>query len=712
MIKASLSGLSQLPDGQIGLCWAEPDGTRRQEKRAWQPFAWALPQTSLADGASVSELTGPGRWTERHAFADVASWQETMRADGRTHFENLRPLEHQWLLQHEERVFREMRLGDLRRCQLDIETATSEAGTFSDPGRPGDRVLAIGLWFSDEDEPRLLELTEQTDAAERVLLKEFVAVLQEKDPDILEGHNLFDFDLNYLDVRSRRYRVARAWGRFDQPARRSRSRLRVAERWIDYLRYEIPGRMVFDTFLAVQMWDLTARALPGYGLKEVAVHLGFTEESDARTYLAGEDIATTFTADREAFRAYLRDDLRETRALADLLLPTYIAQAQNFPMLPQEVYLRGTGQRVDTLLLERYYHADAALPDYPQVASYEGGFTKSFATGVYRDVLHFDVASLYPSLLLQIGRGPAGDHLGVFLDLLKDLRSYRLTYKERARTATDPAERAEANARQASFKILINSFYGYLGFPGARFADGDLAAEVTRRGRELLQALIEGFNATGATVLEADTDGLYLAAAPGQAADDLLAAVAGIVPAGIALEFDGAYEAMFCYKAKNYALLQEGKITVRGSALRSRGTEPFLRDLTNALIAWKLGANEEEPATMVNRLAAQITDGSLPVEKLAKSEFLSMSPEAYAKKMAEGGKPRRASLEVALPMEPRPTMGTRVRYYLAPKEKGQTADWQRAQPLEAFDPITMPYDPKAYLKKLKDWQKRYGDFLE
>src|SRR5258708_9085775 len=37
-----------------------------------------------------------------------------------------------------------------------------------------------------------------------------------------------------------------------------------------------------------------------------------------------------------------------------------------------------------------------------------------------------------------------------------------------------------------------------------------LAAEVTRRGRELLQALIEEFRQHGCTILEADTDGIYL----------------------------------------------------------------------------------------------------------------------------------------------------------------------------------------------------------
>jgi hypothetical protein len=57
-------------------------------------------------------------------------------------------------------------------------------------------------------------------------------------------------------------------------------------------------------------------------------------------------------------------------------------------------------------------------------------------------------------------------------------------------------------------------------------------------------------------------------------------------------------------------------------------------------------------------------------------------------------------------------MGDRVSYYIQPREKGQTSDWQRARPLTDFDLKTAPYDPKYYLKKLEDWAKRYGGFLE
>jgi DNA polymerase elongation subunit (family B) len=331
---------------------------------------------------------------------------------------------------------------------------------------------------------------------------------------------------------------------------------------------------------------------------------------------------------------------------------------------------------------------------------------------VFRNVLHFDVASLYPSLLLNIGRNPGNDSLGVFIPLLKRLLEYRLRYKQIARSSSDPDERAEAQARQSSYKILINSFYGYLGFSGARFGDGELAAEVTRRGRELLQSLIDEFGRHGCTILEADTDGIYLSSAEyfGKP-EELLAKVVPILPAGIELEFDGRYDAMFCYKAKNYALLEEGKVTLRGSALRSRGVEPYLKRLTDALIHYLLGVSGDSPVNIVDDYRKRLMVSSLAVADLAKGEVLSMNPDAYERFIAGGGKPRRASAEAALQMSPRPRMGERVAYYITPKQKGRASDWQRAKPVAAYHPAEAPYDPKYYSDKLDDWLERYGRFI-
>jgi DNA polymerase I len=707
-----LTGLHADSHGHIHLAWR--DGGKDQTGRVtFNPFLWS----SEPDSASLRSEALAGEGTLGHLlfYANSAAQADAVK---RLKAQNaltevVRPLEQQYLLATGSRCFTGLTFDQLRRCQLDIETAGEPGSGRSDPTRADDRVLAIGLRMGTQE--ALLTLEADTDAGEKKLLQTFNETLLAWDPDIIEGHNIFRFDLHFLKERGSRLKVPCAWGRFGLNATFRNSRIRVAERWIDFLRCDIPGRTVADTWLLVQIYDITRRELTGYGLKSVARELGLIDYGDdeERTYLDGvEAIGRAFNDDRERFLSYLRDDLRETAALGDLLLPTYLAQAQLFPMLPQDILLRGTASKVDLLFIEKYFQARHKLPLPSEVNRFEGGYTRGFTTGVYRKVLHFDVASLYPSLLGTIGRNPANDKLGVFMPMLRELKTYRLTYKRKAREASDETLRREYDARQAAFKILINSFYGYLGFGGARFADGELAAEVTARGRQLLQDLIAACEAAGCVILEADTDGIYLASdAWYDQPETLLEKVGAGLPDGIDLEWDGRYPAMLCYKAKNYALYDGQRVVVRGSALRSRGMEPFLRELTDTLIAWLLGASENDPVKLAKTLREALLARTYPVRRVAKREFLSQNPDSYQTVIAQGGKPRRAALEAALRSPKKYRMGDGLTYYITPAERKSTPDWQRAFPIECFDAVTHPYDGAYYADKIDDWMKRYEDFL-
>ncbi len=688
------------------------DGGRAEKAETLRPFAWLNgPPAAVPEGVTVESLAGEGPFNRLAHAADFETFNAFVRqARESVSVDAIRPVESQFLLQHRQRLYRDMTFGALRRCQFDIEVA-SPAGGFPVATRPDDRVLAIGMRYGGKN--RLLLLEEMSDAAEKKLLEQFCTALHEADPDVIEGHNLFKFDLDYLRQRCRRHRVNCAWGRYGARAVFRSTKIKVAERWIDFVRCDIPGRAVVDTYLLVQLYDITTREMTSYGLKEAAIYFGVTEEeSTERTYIAGDQIQRAFVEDRARFCAYLEDDLRETQGIADQLLPTYFEQTRTFPTMLQEATLRGATSKIDLLFLEEYYHARQTCPAPPEVKPFEGGYTRSFQEGVFRHVLHFDVASLYPSLLLHIGRNPKNDTLGVFIPLLRRLREYRLKYKLLARSAVSEEERNEAQARQSSFKILINSFYGYLGFSGARFGDGELAAEVTRRGRELLQALIDEFARHGCMILEADTDGIYLSSEKYfEQPETLLALVAPILPAGIELEYDGRYTAMFCYKAKNYALYDGKKLTLRGSALRSRGMEPYLKKLSNQLIRFLVGATPDSPIVLLDDYRKKLTQRVLPVEALAKSETLNQNIDAYERFVAEGGKPRRASAEAALLLTPRPRMGERVVYYITAKTGGRANDWQRARPLSLYHAVQAPYDADYYVEKLDDWLERYGTFL-
>src|SRR3954466_15896263 len=114
--------------------------------------------------------------------------------------------------------------------------------------------------------------------------------------------------------------------------------------------------------------------------------------------------------------------------------------------------------------------------------------------------------------MLQFDAWPATDQLQIFRHLLSDLRTFRLEAKAAMRAAESAQDKGGArhlHALQNTFKILINSFYGYLGFAQGHFADFDAAARVTEIGRDLLKKMIVWLNERRAQVIEVDTDGIY-----------------------------------------------------------------------------------------------------------------------------------------------------------------------------------------------------------
>jgi len=709
-----ICGLWIAPNGTAHICHAKGDA-RYDVECQFKPFVWsaAAVDDDICDCVKIP-LDGPdgAPLDTVLSFYDPDALNRYLKKRDKTlPFYRISSLENQFLLASGLRMFGDMRFDSIRRLQLDIETHSE--GSFSNPVKHGDRIIAIGL-ASDGGYEKLIELKEFSDEAERELLETFCKELVKFDPDIIEGHNIFKFDLDYIARRAAMLGAELKIGRFGAKPSFRKSRIKIAERLFDYTRCDIPGRTVADTLILVQLFDIAAREMPSYSLKEAAIHFGISDP-ETRTYISGGDIKNIFVSDRKRFRAYLSDDLRETRELAKIMLPAYVAHVHNFALTLQECLLRGNGVKVEQIFLEKYYRAKAKLPEVPPSHFFEGAISESYATGVFKNVLHYDVASLYPSIMLYIGKCPRGDYLQTFLDVLKELREYRLKYKMLARTAKDPAEKREYTARQNSFKILINSFYGYLGLDTARFGDSDLAEEITAKGREILSNLIARFDELGVKILEADTDGIYISAKEYfKRPESLLEKVSDVLPAGIDLEFDGAYPAMLCYKAKNYALIEDGELRLKGSALRSRAMEPYLKGISNAIIEIELGLSKADLSALLLEEKRKIESGEYEIRELAKNEFISMSPAVYKSTVVDSaGKGRRAAMEAALLMEPQPKAGDRVRFYITKSADGKkSADWTRARPLELYDPLIAPYDAEYYVKKLKDICERFSDILK
>ena len=130
----------------------------------------------------------------------------------------------------------------------------------------------------------------------------------------------------------------------------------------------------------------------------------------------------------------------------------------------QEVATRGPGEKIDDLIVRAYLAAGPQPAGArSRRAPIPAATPRCVATGLFRPIVKADVESLYPSIMLGQGIAPAADHLGLYLPMLRELTRRRLDAKRLTRQTTG-VERAYWEGIQGSFKVLINSFYGYLGY--------------------------------------------------------------------------------------------------------------------------------------------------------------------------------------------------------------------------------------------------------
>lgn len=675
----------------------------------FRPYMWLESELLLekCPGSPMFEkLSGPGRYSTLATFESFAqltrarTWLNKttgrgFRGMGARFFMITDPAQ-QYLMASGRTLFKGMAFEDALRLQVDIETHTAPGFEFCNPEREADRVLLIAM----ADSTGWSDVLEERGGNEKLLLERFVATVQTRDPDVVEGHNFFKFDLPYLVARAKRHGVRLALGRDGSAPRVHQSRFAAGDRTVPYPKTEIYGRHVVDTMFLLQLYDVSRRALNGYGLKDAAIHFGFAAPN--RTYIEGASIAREYQERPDVVRAYAADDIAETAGLASLLSRTYFAQAQMLPFSYQDVCSRGNAAKIDALLLREYLRRRRSLPAPQPARQFAGGYTDIFARGVVRNVHHVDVRSLYPSLMLSRRLAPASDSLGVFLEALAFLRTFRLEAKSRMQRA-DGAERSRHDALQSAFKILINSFYGYLGFSQACFNDFAAAEQVTFEGRELLRNLIQWLREHDAAPVEIDTDGIYFTLPQHLDATGIerfQREFEASLPKGIEVEFDGFYKAMFSYKMKNYALLEEdGAVVLKGAALKSRGLEPYLRQFLREYVRLKLIGKEENVPALYDKFAADIAEGRLPIAMLAKTETLRDSPSAYSAKLAKTGRGRNAAYELAIASGRDYQAGDQVSYYITGVKK-KAAAHSSARLVSTWDPERRDENTAYYLDKL------------
>ena len=713
--------------GTVRVYRREADGSTIADVEAFHPFVWC--DSDVVDlGIESEKLESDlkyGWLVTVDSWKELISLRNGLKNAGRDFFAFTDPVQH-YLTATGRTLFKDLPFEELKRMQIEVLSFENAVAGVDDPGR-GDHLMSIALSDNTGWEELLVVDPKNVDESEHAALKRLTAIIKERDPDVIEGHNLFRFDLPYLVARAKRAKTKLDWGRSDGFLRSRPSRLQIAEKTIDYPKFTVGGRHFVDTFLLSQFYDVGMRSLAGFERTDVARHFDLcgSEEISAIT---GKELQRAYLENSEAFRQRALCGVRETRALSDLLSASYFIQAQIFPYNYQDVIVRGNATRINALFLREYFRQRHSIPELPMVRAFEGGYTDIFFTGVAHNVWHCDVASLYPSIMLKFDCFPVTDQLQIFRHLLTDLRTFRLEAKAEMRAEKGPAKQHHLQALQNTFKILLNSFYGYLGFAQGHFADFDAAARVTQIGRDLLKKLIDWLGAHGAKVIEVDTDGIYFVppssvkagvspAKKGKAADtaaitageidELREGLAKELPEGIEIEFDEQFDAMFSYKAKNYALLtRDGDVVIKGGALKSRGLEKFQRVFLEEMIKLIMEGKPEAITDLRDEFEKKIRNREWKIDMLMKTDTLQDSLDKYRAKIAGSARNRAAAYELALASGRNYKPGDQISYYIKATPKKVPA-YEAAKLASEFDPKNRDENVDYYVAKLDELVKKF-----
>ena len=289
--------------------------------------------------------------------------------------------------------FQGLKHKDVSILSFDIETTGLEIGKKS-------FVVLISNTYRDTSGNIIRKMFSHDEyETQGEMIKAWCEWVREVNPSIICGHNIFGFDLPYLHHCSDNgLTLGRNGSAVEFDRHESRFR-KDGSQFIHYKKANCYGRTVIDTMFLAIKYDV-GRKYESYGLKAIIKHEKL-ERADRQFYDAGK-IKDNYRIPEEMkkIKEYAEHDADDALALYDLMAPPFFYMSQSIPKTYQEVMLGATGSQINAIMMRAYLQDAHSLPKADEAREYEGAISLG-EIGIYSACHKVDVASLYPSIMIQ-----------------------------------------------------------------------------------------------------------------------------------------------------------------------------------------------------------------------------------------------------------------------------------------------------------------------
>lgn len=358
---------------------------------------------------------------------------------------------------------------------------------------------------------------------------------------------------------------------------------------------------------------------------------------------------------------YNKEDGEVTYKLISTYLHLFVELGKIVKMNLFDVTRAASSSLVESLLVIKSAKQGILLPQDPDenivkqrmMQSYEGGFVKEPVRGLHENIAVLDFSSLHPTIMIshnispdtidcghaecrEKNSAPSKNYFctkrkGFFSSILQELFEKRMMLKKEMKKLDKKSKEFKLmDAEQFSLKILLNSFYGALGYPRFKWYSRECARAITAWSREYANMVGREAEKTGLEWIYGDTDSAFLKIPQGKTQEDVKKFVEEInskLPGVMNLELEGFFKrGIFVTKKgaaeaakKKYALIDEkGNLKIVGFEYVRRDWSRIAKETQKKVIKSILEEGKPEKAVEIVKLAIK----ELKEGKVLKKELI------------------------------------------------------------------------------------------
>ncbi len=568
----------------------------------------------------------------------------------------------------------------LKIAAFDLETLSP--GRFSDPKK--DPILMISFAVGNKavvlsHGKKFSHPAVKCFETEKEMIAEFIRLVRESDLDIIVTYNGDSFDFPYLKERANRFGLHLNIAP-DETEPRAIKKGKDSAVKLHGLQHLDAYRMLLflNRFAVVSLikFDLESVAAALFGEKKVKL---FSEQIN-EIWGSGKGL--------DELADYCKEDSETALRISEQYLPLLVELCKLVRLPLFEVGRGNASLLVEYLLMAKCAKSGTLTANKPSdqetqqrlLQMYKGGYVKEPLPGLHENIAVLDFSSLYPTIIIshnisletvncghaecrEKNSGPNKQWFcmkkkGMISSILQELFEKRMRIKKQLKQERGK-ERLLLNARQHALKILMNSFYGYLGYSRSRFYSRECASAITAWGRHYVTEVGAAAEKAGFTVLYSDTDSEFLIIPKGKSKEDVEKFVEQInkqLPDVMNLEVEGFYKrGIFVTKdsgegaKKKYALIDfDDKLKIVGFEYVRRDWARIAKETQKEVIKAVLQDGSKEKAIQIIRgRVAALKEGKVQKDELVVltqikrplNKYESIGPHvAAAKKAVAKGK--------------------------------------------------------------------------